>query len=241
VGPARQRGHGPTDLHRGMVIPSGDFRPCVDQAPLGRPRRVPMDRRRIPTHQFPGLGPRRQPRLHLRAKDRWRLGLGLQVAVAPLAHALPALCAAKPRVDKGPDPCRGPHPHGVARGPGTMAASGLDLRPWRVSESSRPSRGCFARKPCQPRGVKGLDPAPKGLLLPIPPRRDLGAALAIQQHTVVALAQPDIRRAAKGVPYLIPCDRRVRHLHQLQTRPLLTWRSVIEICVDNRKLLTYVG
>jgi hypothetical protein len=48
-----------------------------------------------------------------------------------------------------------------------MADRFLDLRPLLVSESSWPARGRFARKPWQPRGVKGMYPAPKGLFVAI--------------------------------------------------------------------------
>jgi hypothetical protein len=81
-----------------------------------------------------------------------------------------------------------------------------------------------------------MDPGPNGLLIPIPPLRDLGTALPIQQQQTagIALGQPSIVCPAKGVPDLVSWDGSVRDLYHVQALHLLTVHSVIPWGLKNR-------
>ena len=87
VGPAGQRGHRAIDLHPGMVVPRGDLRALLEQAPRGGQRRMATDRRFVHKQQLPLLRPVRPYLLQLRPEGDLRLGPGLPVAVTPPAQA----------------------------------------------------------------------------------------------------------------------------------------------------------
>jgi hypothetical protein len=247
VGAPSQRGNGAIDLHLGMIIPRGNLGHLVDQAPLRGQGEMAAQRRLLDKDQLPLLRPLFHQCLQLSPKGRLFLGLGFQVAMPQppqskpqrmqqLSHPLPAIIEAKPRVDKVPHQFGGPQTGVIARIPRTTADSLFDLRPLirRESRGSPWDRGSL--QPWQASFVDRMHPATNGFLIAVQPLGNLRAALPIkqQQHAGVPLPQPHIVRPAKGAPYLLPGNRRIRDFQHVQALPLHILVHVYQQGLKNR-------
>jgi hypothetical protein len=87
VGASGQRGYGAIDMPFRLVIPGGDLRHLVHQAPLGGRRRMATHGRFIHKEQLPPLGLLLYQRLPLGHKGVLLLRLGLQMTVPQAAQA----------------------------------------------------------------------------------------------------------------------------------------------------------
>jgi hypothetical protein len=227
VSPAAQGGHRTRDVPLRMVVPARARGAPSTQAPLGGQRRMAAHRGRSTTPQLPVLRPLRQPRRQCAPQGCRLCRLGSQVPRAPPTPAesprvpprpapLPAGLEAQAGRAEGPDQRGRPHAQVRAQRSGTAAARLVALGPWRRRESGRPPRDQCALQPLEPALVASVHPTAKGLFLPRPPRRKLGAVLAIAppQHAVVPLAQPDSVRRTKGEPDVSACPRGSGPRHQ---------------------------
>src|SRR5262249_53700875 len=223
MGPPSQRRDGPLDMHLGMIIPRGPCGPVVDPAPRRGQRRMASSGRFLHQDHFTVRGPRCQQRCPCGHEGGLCLGFGLQVAMAPpqanpqgvpqLPHPFPAILATTTGLDAVPDQCGGPHTGVIAHGPGTLAHHLLELCALLGRESSRAPWTRRSLQPWQPGLGDHPHPTANGLLGPIEPLGHLRTALALpqEQHTVLALPQPHLRRAAKGGPHWLTRHGRSRH------------------------------